>query len=450
MGEQRFVDAFCTIDAIELNSFAEESTPEEFEKFLCSQCESAEDLHKIVRHIGKLKSSDGGEFVSKLHTCFIGNAYPRYAWGNVFDTMQKYLDSPQKSKLSYKIYTFESIAFLLQLYKTEDLSIALYCDSLIRKYEEFTEALSTLSEEIDAAIQIQEQEYEAMTKKEKESNRAGEQAATNKYNDLYRRIEEFPISNMRYLEADKMERQWAAVAESICRYLHYNPESDKKTVKYCMNCVDRAQKRKKELQPYVDEVLSVPGGYMRKKLKEYAPEKFHEMQKLLDKKQKYLDAPDVMSFKHWLCSIVMLIGGAIFCKAMMGGAPYSGLFCLYSSDESMGLYHMAIFAWAICGLLYIDHFHIIAAFFVAHAIIPLIYGMNHLPILHLIWPLVGLAALLLTVYSTWDSIMWSRAYDQAQKYYKENIESLEDVIWQEVEEKYGELALRSEVSSIIN
>lgn len=102
MGEQRFVDAFCTINAIELNSFAEEYTPGEFEKFLCSQCESPEDLHKIVRHIGKLKSSDSGEFVSKLHTCFIGNAFPRLAWSEIFETMQKYLDSPQKASFHIK------------------------------------------------------------------------------------------------------------------------------------------------------------------------------------------------------------------------------------------------------------------------------------------------------------------------------------------------------------
>ncbi len=199
---------------------------------------------------------------------------------------------------------------------------------------------------------------------------------------------------------------------------------------------------------YKAEVLNVPGGYMRKKLKERAPEKLQKMQELLNEKKKY--TPGSLSISFLLYSIAMLLGGAIFCQAMMDGAPYSGLFGLYSAQEGLGLYHMAIFAWVICGLLYIGYFNILTAFIVAHIIIPLTFAFKYLPILHLIWPLVGLALTAFTLKCMWEDFKWNRAYNKVMKYYRENIESLEDDIWQEVEKKYGKLALRSEVKSIIN
>lgn len=215
----------------------------------------------------------------------------------------------------------------------------------------------------------------------------------------------------------------------------------------CEKIQQKLFEQKEKLQPYYDEVVNVFGGYLNNKLKERAADKLSAYRALIRKRDHHIAGVDKPLWYVFL-GLVMLIGGIIFCKEMMQGAEYIGMVGFYSS-EGMGIHYLAFLLWTVALFLSVGHFSLWGILIVTHLPIPLGFIFSKLPILYLICPIVGLGFFGVSVWSAWEDLQWSIYNRKAQKYFKKHLLPHRNQIWQEVKEKYGDIARLSDLKNVI-
>lgn len=358
------------------------------------------------------------------------------------DIYQLFNECKQRNDLAYQFKVQRQIRAYDFIFKDDMLFFKPAQDKAI----ELLEFSNAFENRIKAEIEKQQKEYEAMPLHEQQAYEKEEQCLIRNYNHLFDHVKAKKIDVMTYAEADSIEKEFEESAQKFVKFLYKDTDQKKNAIYHSYMRVEEAKNRKKKLQPYYDEVVNASGGYMFQKVKERAPEKLAEFGRLTKKRNKYLGGTDKPLW-FLLLGIVMLVSGIVFCKEMMQGGEYLGIAGLYST-EGIGAQYWAFPLWTVALFLYLDIFNLFGILIVTHLLIPLAFIFEKLPFLHLVWPITGLIFFGLSVWSTWQDVMWSIYYNKAERYYKKHIIPLEDEIWKEVEEKYGDLVDLADRKSI--